>query len=78
MKEYNPFSDGNGRTGRMLILDSCIKEDILPIVILKDKKDKYIDILRKEDYGDFTIWGIELQKIEEKIILKKIEENIRK
>lgn len=67
-ERIHPFGDGNGRTGRMLILDSCMKENILPIIIPKEEKNKYISFLETENYEKFTEWGLELQEVEKKKI----------
>lgn len=69
-EKIHPFSDGNGRTGRLLIIHSCLKEDILPIIIPKEEKGKYINILHTENLNEFKKWGLELQEKEKKRIEK--------
>lgn len=48
-ERIHPFSDGNGRVGRLLIFYSCLQEDILPPIIQKEQKDLYISLLREEN-----------------------------
>ena len=37
----HPFQDGNGRVGRLIALKECLKNNIVPFVILDDKKMFY-------------------------------------
>lgn len=45
-ERIHPFSDGNGRTGRLLIIYSCLENNLVPIVIPKKYKASYIAYLR--------------------------------
>ncbi len=41
----SPFSDGNGRVGRMLIFYSVLEQNLIPFVITKEQKEAYIKAL---------------------------------
>lgn len=53
-EEIHPFSDGNGRVGRLLMHAMSIKAGLPPIVILQGKKRFYLSYLNKaQTKGDF-------------------------
>ena len=41
----HPFEDGNGRTGRLLINYELIRNNLAPIVIPKEERSKYFELL---------------------------------
>lgn len=41
----HPFQDGNGRTGRAIILKQCLDANIIPVIITNDDKIKYYHAL---------------------------------
>lgn len=53
-ERIHPFSDGNGRTGRMILNQQLINNDLLPIAI--DKTSKYRQAFREyEKNGDTSL-----------------------
>ena len=66
-ERIHPFSDGNGRTGRALIVHSCLQQGIAPIIINKSDRQLYMNLLSELDIKGLTDMGIQLSK----------EENIR-
>ena len=52
-ERMRPFSDGNGRVGKLLIVYSCLEQDLRPVIIPKDCKEHYIEILQKHDVDEF-------------------------
>ncbi len=47
----HPFGDGNGRVGRMIMFRECLKNNIMPFIVLDDDKPFYMRGLKnyKED-----------------------------
>ena len=43
----HPFQDGNGRTGRAIILKQCLDSDIMPVIITDNDKAVYYSALHK-------------------------------
>ena len=46
-----PFSDGNGRVGRMIMFKECLKNNLIPFIVFDDDKPYYMRGLKnyKED-----------------------------
>lgn len=64
-EHIHPFPDGNGRTGRALMVYGCFQSDIIPIIIPVKRKSEYINYLNREDIAGFVNFCIELQKDEQ-------------
>ena len=67
-ERIHPFSDGNGRTGRALIVHSCLQQGIPPIIIPKEMGSRYIQMMGDGDVRGLTELGIELSKEEMKYL----------
>lgn len=67
-ERIHPFADGNGRTGRLIINYLLIKNDIPPLVIEKEDKERYIYFLANEDEQGFSDYAMEKIKKERKRI----------
>lgn len=56
-ERIHPFSDGNGRTGRMLMNYSLLEKNLPPIVIRGEDRAEYINILANEYIDKFTAFA---------------------
>ncbi len=63
-ERIHPFSDGNGRTSRILINYELIRSGQCPVVIPKDEKNRYFEFLANRDVGGLQKYLEELSEIE--------------
>lgn len=48
-ERIHPFQDGNGRVGRMIAFRECLKNDLVPFIVLDEHKARYYEGLSKFD-----------------------------
>lgn len=48
-EEIHPFGDGNGRVGRMIMFKECLKNNIMPFIILDKDRPYYMRGLKEYD-----------------------------
>ena len=53
-EHIHPFVDGNGRTGRLLMLRGILKAGLPPFVINSNDRTKYIDIVNSHDKDELA------------------------
>ena len=52
-ERIHPFSDGNGRVGRMLLNYILLKQGYFPIILRKTQRAKYLKALQAADHNQF-------------------------
>lgn len=65
-ERIHPFSDGNGRTGRMIMVYSLLQEGFPPLIIEKESKAQYIEFLGNQDVDGFVQFAKETLEKEQK------------
>ncbi len=55
-EKIHPFSDGNGRTGRMIINYILLRNNFPPSIIRKKFRKEYLDAMREADESD--LWKV--------------------
>lgn len=54
-ERIHPFSDGNGRTGRLLLFAQALQAGLMPPLVLKERKRAYYHCLERADLdGDLA------------------------
>ncbi len=79
-ERIHPFSDGNGRTGRIVLNYSLLENDIPPLVIRADDKARYIELLNDKQIKNFiefakTLLEEEVQRMQ-KFLNKEAEQEL--
>ena len=62
-ERIHPFGDGNGRVGRMIMFKECLKNNIMPFIVMDDDKSFYMRGLKK--YNDDKMFLIDTIKHEQ-------------
>ncbi len=79
-ERIHPFSDGNGKVGRMLIFYSALEQNLVPFVITKEQKEAYIKALDTRNTEILyqlakVSQEFELTRIQGQMILNKNNQN---
>ena len=79
-ERIHPFGDGNGRVGRMIMFKECLKNNIMPFIILDKDKPFYMRGLK--EYKNDKIFLIDTikndQDIYEKVCNELLDFNLEK
>ena len=65
-ERIHPFSDGNGRTGRMVLNYSLLQQGFPPLIIEKETKAEYIEFLGNQDLDGFSHFAKSLLEKEQR------------
>ena len=79
-EKIHPFGDENGRVGRMIMFKECLKNNIMPFIILDDDKPYYMRGLKEfeKDKMFLTDTIKHEQDVYEKICIKLLKFEIEK
>jgi Fic family protein len=56
-ERIHPYADGNGRTGRLIMVYLLLKYGLCPLIINKEDKEKYIHFLSTRDVDGFASYA---------------------
>lgn len=49
-EKIHPFGDGNGRVGRIIMFKECLKNNIMPFIVLDEDKTYYMRELKEYEH----------------------------
>ena len=80
-EKIHPYSDGNGRTGRMLMNFLLLREGIAPLIIKGADREIYIRLLAESDEDAFATWSSTLineenERLQKFLNKEKLQMNI--
>lgn len=67
-EKIHPFGDGNGRVGRMIMFKECLKNNIMPFIVLDKDKPYYMRGLK--NYNEDKMFLIDTIKYEQDLYKK--------
>ena len=71
-ERIHPFGDGNGRVGRIIMFKECLKNNIMPFIVLDKDKPYYMKGLK--EYDNDKMFLIDTIKNEQDIYAKVCDE----
>ena len=73
-EKIHPIGDGNGRVGRMIMFKECLKNNIMPFIVLDKDKPYYMRGLK--NYNEDKMFLIDTIKYEQDLYKKIVTEMI--
>ena len=71
-EKIHPFQDGNGRVGRIIMFKECLRNNIMPFIVLDDDKPYYMRGLK--EYENDKMFLIDTTRHEQDLYEKMCEE----
>jgi len=74
-ERIHPFGDGNGRVGRIIMFKECLRNNIIPFIILDTDKDFYLRGLREynKEKGYLVDTCLHAQDVYEKMVKELLD-----